>query len=367
MAMTKLDRYLLSEMILPFISGVLLIIVMLVGNTIWPLIEMIVKSNIPLGAVTKLVAYNIPMLVPLTLPAATALGAAFAVNRLARDSEVTAIRMAGVPVRRLFLPIFIVGLVVSLVSFYIFDSVAPRAQHEFEQTQNQMAAYAIQAAPEVAQDRVFTYNDYSFHIRLIQRVSAKDPNRLQLTGVTIFHNTYYGDFPEIITAQSAVYDHEIWTLNNAIVHTLGPDGFTATEISAKRIVLNLRVPMTGLAESAFTRPDELTMAQLGTQMRALQKTGQDSSEVAFNYYSKLALPFVCLAFAICAPPLSLRFARAGAYMGIFLSLILVWVGWNTLLLTKFLGVSGKVNPEMAAWFPDVLFLVAGLYFLWRVE
>jgi lipopolysaccharide export system permease protein len=151
------------------------------------------------------------------------------------------------------------------------------------------------------------------------------------------------------------------------VHTFGPDGFTATEISGKTTTVNLRVPLAGLAESAFQRPDELSMRQLGQQMRALKKTGQDYAEVAFNFYSKLALPFVCLAFAACAPPLALRFARAGAYMGIFLSLIMVWVGWNTLLLTKYLGVAGKLDPMLAAWSPDVLFLGIGLYLLWRVE
>ena len=44
----RLDRYLLGEMLLPFVSGVLLIIVMLVGNTLYPLIEQIAKYSIPI-------------------------------------------------------------------------------------------------------------------------------------------------------------------------------------------------------------------------------------------------------------------------------------------------------------------------------
>ena len=89
--------------------------------------------------------------------------------------------------------------------------------------------------------------------------------------------------------------------------------------------------------------------------------------VAFNYYAKLGLPFLCLAFALCAPPLALRFARAGAYMGIFLSIIMVWVAWNMLLLTKILGITGKMPPSLAAWSPALLFAVVGVYLLWRAE
>jgi LPS export ABC transporter permease LptG len=365
--MTRMDRYVLSEMIPPFISGVLLIVVMLVGNTLYALLQTIAKSNIGIPVVAKLVVFNIPPLLVLTFPAATSLAAAWVVNRMARDSEVTAIRMAGVPLARLFAPIYAVGVVVSVVSFLVADRVVPHAQHEFQQTQAEMLNYALQASPELAQNRVITFNDYSFAIKTIRKDPNGDPNKLQLTGVLIMQNLFYKPYPEVITAKTAVYDHDVWTLNNVVVHTFGPDGFTEVEIGAKTLTLNLEVPLMGIAENAFLQPDELTMAQLGRQMRALAKTGQDDSEVAYDYYSKLAMPFVCLAFALCAPPLALRFARAGAYMGIFLSLVLVWVGWNTLLLTKYLGVAGKLDPMFAAWSPDVLFLVLGVYFLWKSE
>lgn len=365
--MTKMDRYILGEMIPPFICGVLLIIVMLVGNTLYALIQAIAKSNIGFGPVAKLVAFNIPILIPLTLPAGVALAAAWSINRLARDSEVTPIRMAGVPLRRLFAPIYVMGVVVSILSFLVADRVVPRAQHEFQQTQSQMMAYAFQASPSIAENKVFVFNDYAFSIRQIHKNPSGDLNKLSLTGVLIFHQTFATPFPELITAQSAEYDHDVWTLHKVVYHTFGADGFTATEFSGDNATLNLRVPIEGLAESAFHTPDELTMAQLGQQMHALKSTGQDYAEVAYNYYSKLALPCVCLAFALCAPPLALRFARAGAYVGIFLSLIMVWVAWNTLLLTKYLGVAGKLNPFVAAWSPDILFLVVGIWFLMRVE
>ena len=73
--MKRLDLYLLGEMLLPFVSGVLLIIVMLVGNTLYPLIEQIAKFNIPVLVIAKLVAFNLPTLLVLTLPAGMALSA----------------------------------------------------------------------------------------------------------------------------------------------------------------------------------------------------------------------------------------------------------------------------------------------------
>ncbi len=186
--MKHMDRYLLGEMVLPFVGGILLIVVMLVGNTLFPLIEQIVRSGIPLMVVAKLIAFNIPILVPLTLPPGVALASAWAVNRLARDSEITAIRMAGVPLRRLFLPIFIVGLLASMASFLVGDRVVPAAEREFQKTQGQMFAYALQASPTVAANKVFTFQDYSFHIGEIRKDPGGNADKLQLFTLTIFEN-----------------------------------------------------------------------------------------------------------------------------------------------------------------------------------
>ncbi len=365
--MKRLDRYLLGEMVLPFVGGVLLIVVMLVGNTLFPLIEDIVRNGIPPLIVARLVAFNIPILVPLTLPPGVALSSAWAVNRLARDSEITAIRMGGVSLRRLFLPIIVVGLLAGVASFLVGDRVVPPAWREFQKTQGRMFSYALQASPSLAANKVFTFQNYSFHVREIRKDPGGSANRLNLLGLTIFENPAQPDgSPVLITAKSADYDRDVWTLHEADVITFS-HGFVAVEMPSQSVTLNLQVPLASLSQTAADTPDELTMAQLGAQMSALARTGQDNTAVAFNYYFKLGLPFLCLAFALCAPPLALRFARAGAYMGIFLSIVMVWVAWNVLLLTKILGIAGKMPPALAAWSPALLFAALGIYFLWKAE
>lgn len=363
----RLDQYLISEMILPFLGGLILIIVMLIGNTLFPLIQLIVKNGIPLKVVAKLVVFNIPTLIVLTLPAGVALSAAWAVNRLERDSEITAIRMAGVPLMRLFLPIFIVGLCSSLFALWVGDRVVPKAQKDFTDTQNEMFAYSLQASPTVSANKVFTFEKYAFHIGQIIKDPNGDPNHLRLAHVTAFESPAGEGFPTLITAQTADYDKNVWTLHDAVVQVIGPNGFVRTTASGKSMLLNLGVPLNNLASNDFERPDELSISELRSQMSALGRTGQDNTAVAVELYSKFALPFVCLAFALCAPPLALRFARTGAYTGIFLSIVMVWVAWNTLLLTKYLGLSGKLSPLIAAWSPDILFFVLGTWMLWRAE
>ena len=251
---SRLDKYLLSEMLWPFVTGTALIVVMLVGNTLFPLIQQIVTYGIPFLVVAKLVACNIPTLIVLTLPAGTALASAWAINRMARDSEITVIRMAGVPLRRIFAPIYIVGFLASCLSFFIADHVVPAAQHEFTQIQQQMGTYAIEASPDVATDKIFNYQDYTFDIGEVHKDPGGDPDKLQLNNVIIFQKSDSGGFPVIISAKSAQYDHDIWTLQNVVVHDLGSNGFVRTEISGKTTTLNLRVPLNNLAATSIPGP-----------------------------------------------------------------------------------------------------------------
>ena len=273
--MKHLDRYLLGEMVLPFVGGILLIVVMLVGNTLFPLIEQIVRNGIPPLIVARLIAFNIPILIPLTLPPGVALASAWAVNRLARDSEVTVIRMAGVPLRRLFLPIILVGLLSSVASFLVGDRVVPPAWREFQKTQSQMFAYALQAAPTIAANKVFTFQDYSFHIREIRKDPSGRPDRLLLSGLTIYKNAVTpGGFPTIITAKTADYDRDVWTLHDAYFATLGADGMVSVEATAKTSPLNL----TGSAgESVAGRSGHAGPVHDGAIRRSDGRAGADGA------------------------------------------------------------------------------------------
>jgi lipopolysaccharide export system permease protein len=370
--MRLLDRYILGEMVLPFLTGVFAVIMMLVGNTLFALVDLILKNNIPLIMVSRLVVFNIPTLVVLTLPVGVALAAALAVNRLARDSEVTSIRMAGVPLVRIFAPIFLAGLCASLLSFWLGERVVPAANREFSKTQSAMFGYAFASAPVLVSNKVFTYQNYSFFVRDASRGVKGNPNALLVHGVMIYEiPTSPNGFPTLITAESAIYDHQVWTLYHPAIHKLDSHGLVTGEATAAQGTLNLQAPLPILPNDQNTdmagMPDAYNMGDLAKQIQLLSKTGQDATTLEVAYQFKMALPFLCFAFALCAPPLALRFARAGSFIGIFLSIVMVFVAWNTLLLTKSLGLSGHLSPFLAAWAPDLLFAALGIFFLWRME
>ena len=94
-----------------------------------------------------------------------------------------------------------------------------------------------------------------------------------------------------------------------------------------------------------------------------QKRFVDARKLAVNRYFKLSLPLMCFVFALCSPPLSLRFARTGAFTGVLLSIVVVFVAWNTLLLMKAVGLGGYVSPVVAAASTPILFTILGIFLM----
>jgi lipopolysaccharide export LptBFGC system permease protein LptF len=115
------------------------------------------------------------------------------------------------------------------------------------------------------------------------------------------------------------------------------------------------------------QPDTQTMAQLRDAIEIKQKAGISTRADEVAYYFKTSLPFLCLTFALCAPPLSMSLSKSGAFAGVFLSILMIFVAWNTMILAKALGINGYIPPIAAAWATDIIFAALGLVLLRRIE
>jgi len=82
---------------------------------------------------------------------------------------------------------------------------------------------------------------------------------------------------------------------------------------------------------------------------------------------KIALPVTCLVIALFGAPLAVTSPRQGAAIGIAISLGTTVVFLSLIQLSRAVGVTGIVDPVLAAWTPNAIFLVASLWLLSRVR
>ena len=370
----RADRAVFGEILPPFAVGTLAVLMILIGMELSDLLAQAVREKWAVLLVIRIVALNIPSVLVLTLPVSTALAASLATNRMARDNEVTVLRGAGVPLFRTFLPILVFGILLSGLDLWISDQVVPWTWREQQDVQNRLAN--SQAASPLDAGITIPIEHYIITFTSSQKI---DQNRRKLNQLVIVDKGANGgpaaspsnaaSAIAITTARSAEYENGMWRLQDVVIHHYNTEGFVTDEERRATDTWRQRIDFSQSYSSvAVQQADRLSFAELSDRAVAAARQGQirAANEFEVARWFKLALPLMAMVFSLCAPPLTLRFARTGAFTGLLLSIVTVFVAWNTLLFMKAVGLGGYVSAPVAAWSTPILFTVLGLWLV-RVQ
>lgn len=354
--MKILDRYLLAEMLWPFVGGVLTFMVLISGHMLFLAIETLVDHRVPLWGVLRYVGYQLPGATIMALPVATLLAASLALNRLARDHEITAIRSGGASPARLLLPAAGLGAIAAVLSIWLSGSLAPGA--------NRAAAALLREV--VLQQKALVFRPHQFldtgrGISLYVEGTDQRANTVQ--GLHAF--LLRADAPPVLLwAPQAQFGET--TLYAPATRTYALDtsgGLTCGESGAASIDLTRLGSPTALGAR---RIQDMTLAELQQAGRQTQSAGPGSGRAyTLEIHSRLAMAFACIVFAFVAGPITWRFGRGQNLVGVLATILVVFVFYVLMLWTRMLGSRGLLPPVAAAWAQDVLFLGGGLIAIWR--
>lgn len=358
--MRLLDRYAVREMVVPTLAGMLVVIVMMLGNFLFYHIHELFHRASFID-ILKLLLLTIPSSAWMILPSGALFGCALAVTRLARDSEITMMRMAGISARRIFLPIFMVGILLSGVHYLVQERVTPWAETKSRDIMNRILC--TPGAPSIQANVFFNSENYWFYV---QRVEKKEEKSI-LHKVMVYEVTPGEEFPEVTTAETAVQEGNIWVLKNGVSRKTGKDGFTEYEEKFEEGRLDLRSGVASLWDRQKSA-EEMTATELGKQLKILESSNSHvTSNWKTNYHFKLSIPLSCFLIMLCAAPLCLRYGRTGGFTGILMGILVLALYWNVIVFGKLFGSVAILPPTVAGWSEVVIFVAAGAILMWKAE
>ncbi len=349
------DRYVVGEIFAPFLLGVGAFLVILVGDILYTLAEFIAARRVAISVIALLLLYKLPAILVITFPVSTLVGTLLGLGRLARDREIQAMRLAGLSLVRIFMPVLAFGLVTTAATFAINEIVAPWANHRANAVLRK-AAFG-DAFPQI-REQVFFRGPGN---RVYYVGSVDDSNR-ELRNVMIYE--LEGSIPRLITAASARWAGEVWHLRRGVVRDLDQQGFSRYEAGFAEMDIVVSVEG-GSFFSGQKTPEEMTAKEL-RQYVLLFGQGPGSARFAVEYYRKFAVPFASAIFALLAAPLGARAAQGGRFVGVGVSIAVLFVYYVLMSIAKAMGTTGGLDPFLAAWMPNLCFGLAGLT-LWARE
>jgi lipopolysaccharide export system permease protein len=108
-------------------------------------------------------------------------------------------------------------------------------------------------------------------------------------------------------------------------------------------------------------------AMFAVTPEALAEALYQMSSYAVEVQKKFALSLACFVFVLFGPPIALRFPRGGVGVTIGVSLVVFGAYYVCLMAGETLADKGRVDPVVAMWAANVIFTLAGLVLLMRVE
>ncbi len=353
--MKVLDRYVISEMAGPFLIGVVGFVMVMTVDLLFTMADLIINKGIPLWAVLKLMLFKLPSIMVLTFPVSTLFATVMALGRLSKDNEMAALRTSGVTLFRVAQPIILLGLLVSLVSFVTNERIVPYAN--FVSSRIIREIIYKQPLPDV-KENVF-FKDPQNRYYYVHRVDTKNKT---MENIMVYEAT--GErFPRVITAGKAVYNGAIWELQNGIVHNYDDQGFLKYESTFERMKLNV-------AESLMTYSDqkgaqEMSSGELKNMIAVLQRGGSSVNEYQTELLMKYAIPLTCFVFALIGIPFSLPNPRSGRTWGMVVTIVFMFTFYVFASVFRSLGKGGIISPVLAAFTPQLTFIIIGSILLAR--
>lgn len=342
--------------------GVLIVVVMFQANFYMALGKNDLTRNVPPVAILKIIFLETPGFLSQTLPIAVSLAASLAVSRIARESELTALRSSGTRVMRFLLPVAVFGVLVGGLDYLVVDKIAPKASKQSYELQTNVNILA--SVGDFITNVQLRLQSYTVNIGSVTKVKGGE-EKLMLKDIMLIERPEPGEITAII-APEGTYRQGLWTFTNSKTFKFRSGSSSCDTFDSKTFRINQKVAVRDLIMAPG--PREMGIQELKQKIDDLKKLQQYTRNLEIEYHIKMSTPSMCLIFAIVSPIFSIKLAKQGGFIGVVVSMALVMLYFNAWVIsTQIIGKDPRVLPEVAAWLPNILFLIAGVFGLRSLE
>jgi len=356
-----LDRYIMRKFLGLFLLIMLGLMALTVVVTFFERLNVVYEHNKPLGLLVRFIWHSAPEFVYYILPVAALTAMLLVLGIMTKFNEVTAMKSCGLSLYRIVLPVVVLAAGISLVSFTLQERVLPGANTRAQQVW----------------DTILDLPSRSYNVLNPSWMVNKAKDR--------FYNFGYFDVSRSAFGRLSVYDLDpaAWTIRRRLFaeraslqgRTLRPEKgwlWNFSEDTPVRFEQVSRLEFS-LDEGQdfflkkWKEPSQMSFGELRTYIREVRELGFDTVRYRVDLHTKVSFPLVCLIMTLLGVPFAFSMGKRGTLVGIGLSFVIAMIYWGAIGLFKGLGYAGSLNVILAAWGPNVVFGLAGLYGLFTLR
>ncbi len=346
--MKLIDRYLLRELLTPFLLTIAALMMILLTEQMGRLVELFVSKGVSLVTAGKVFFYLLPAFLVIAIPMSVLIATIIAISRLTADSEVIALQASGIGMLRLSVPIHSF----TLLSFFLTFGLSVWAQPWVGRSLKTAAFEVVRQELSLGLESG-VFNE-PFKDMMIYVDEMPSPGTLQ--GVMIYDFRDPGR-PVLTLAREGsllgdpASDWIGFRLLNGSQHRDDATGAHHQWITFRKYEFRLNLAAVLNRDSdQEAGPDKIE--GLERRWRASEELESADLRILQEHYKTYAFPFSTLIFGALGIPLGLIIKRGGRMGGFAAGIAIALLYYVMMIIGDFLVGSVRLSPRIAAWLPN---------------
>lgn len=319
-------------------------------------LEDVGKGNYHLKEVATYILLSMPKRIYELLPIAALLGCVLGLGNLASQSELVAMRAAGVSVQQINKAVMIVAISLMIIAVFIGEILRPPLEQHAREIQSTAQTGTVGSR---SQHGFWTRDGLHFnHIRSIHSDG-------HFSGITIYEFDKQHRLRAVTKAKEAYYEDETWSLSNVVQSTIDELGVEvrSVEHALWRSQLN-----PGMVNIVLVPPEFLPVWSLLDYIEYLKDNHQAAGQYEIAFWMKIMMPISSAVMVFLAVPFVFGSLRSSSIGGRILIGSLVGVGFHLLNQSfQHLGLVFGLLPWLTAAFPTIVFAIWGIFLMRRIQ
>ena len=249
-------------------------------------VDVLIENNASLMDSVIAIVLKVPFFGYIAIPFATLVATILTIGILSRHSEITAMRSSGISYSRITLPMMVLGLVITLMTFVLNESIIPSCNRKVESAWDRIKAR--QRTQFVQYQRWYRGENGDIYY-----FKHFDADKSEISGFSKFTIDDSMKIRNRIETNRLYWDQTNWIAESGRILNISEE----CRLETFKTFTNSIVPLPEKPEDfskEYKDSDEMNIVELSEYIEILRRVGFDTLEYEVEWHAKISIPFLSL-------------------------------------------------------------------------
>ena len=356
--MKKIDAYIFKKYIGTFFFAISMLILVVIIFDLSENLDSFLKHHAPWQkVVVDFYIMSIPYYINLFVHLFAFIAVVFFTSKMAARTEIVAILSSGISFWRFLVPYIMAAVAIAIMSLYLGNFLIPRTNEIRRKFKDEYMEKLSQSAGR----------DVHVQIGKNEFVYVESFNIVKEYGYKFSWEKYDGNELKYKVLSDVLYHDTIapnsWRIDPyAVRHINGAEEMLVKGRNMDTLI-NLYPSDLYRMKEDFEEMDFFELREHISSMKGKGSEGVKEYEV--EMHRRMAAPAAVLILTLIGAALSSRKVRGGIGMHLGIGIATAFAYILFMQVSKTFAISGSLSPALAAWIPNLIFAVVGVFLLKR--